>query len=665
MHNTDIKQIEDIIRDFTMDYSAYVLLGRCLADVRDGLKPVHRRILYSMRNAKNFTKSANVEGDVMKVHPHGSSYDTMVNMTQKDKQLIPYLEGKGNFSSHTSRDLQYGASRYTEVRLSQLSQDIIRALEYKTVNYIPSYDGKMMIPEVLPVNFPTILTHCNMGIGVGMSSNIPSFNLIELTKAMAKYIDEGEKTILVPDFSTGGYIIEDLNTFEKINTDGKGTIKLRAKANINKNIISITEIPYTTTREAIIDKIIELRKKGEFKEITGVNDLTGLKGMKIEITCKKNADVELVLEKLYNETPLQNTFSANMNMLVDGLPKVLGVWDTIDEWLKWRLQCIKIGLINDIDKLEKEIEILKGYGNIHLCLDDVIKVMRGCKSDKIVETLHIKFCLTMKQAEHIANMKFMNINEEYMQNKLKNLQSTIDLVDTKKRQLNDDKLLMRIISKQLINIGVKYGKERNTQIIQVNEKVKEKIKKVKEEVNNYPVRIICTKDGYVKKLSLNTKGDIKIKEGDTIVNEFITENKGELLIFANTDCYKVQISNIDDCKPGSLGVYIPTVIDCKDIIGFSVLDDKNKFILISYDNSKIAKVDLLSFKTSTQRKKLANSLNKDAKVQNILTFEEEQEFTIINSKQKETVKHTKDLSVKKARDTQGVNTIKNIIGIKK
>jgi DNA gyrase subunit A len=319
------KPIEHIIKDNMMNYSAYVLLDRALPDIRDGLKPVHRRILVTMLNEKafNLTKSANISGSVMKLHPHGDSYPTIVNMVQKDKQNIPYIVGKGNFAQHTSRDMQPGASRYTEIKLSEVAKEMLSNLKKGMVRIIPNYDGTLTMPEVLPVKFPTILTHTNIGIGVGFSSSIPSFNLIELAAAMIEYINTGKKTNLVPDFATGGLISNDVEMFSQINETGLGSLKLRGKAKIVGNEIAITDIPYTTSREAIIKKIVDLSKAGKFKEILDVKDLTGLKGQLIEIRCRKNSDMQLVLDKLFKLTSLEASFSVNMNILINNLPKVV------------------------------------------------------------------------------------------------------------------------------------------------------------------------------------------------------------------------------------------------------------------------------------------------------------------------------------------------------
>ncbi|MDR4281747.1 DNA topoisomerase, partial [Bacillus subtilis KCTC 1028 = ATCC 6051a] len=420
---TTNKNIEQIIENNMMEYSAYILLDRALPDLRDGLKPVHRRILYSMylQKAFKFTKSANVAGQVMKLHPHGSSYGSMVGMVQKDRHIIPMLEGKGNFGQYTSRDLMPAADRYSEVKLSEISIDMMQNFDKNVVDFIDNYDGTMKMPEVLPVKFPSILAYSNSGIGVGFSSSIPSFNLKELTEAIVKYIETGEKTVLVPDFATGGLIVKEDNVFRQLNEEGRGTVKIRGKAEIVKNEIHITEIPYSTTREAIIEKIVELNKAGKLKEVTDVKDLTGLKGMLITITARRNTDMNVLLEKLYKFTPLQSTFSANMNMLVDDLPKVLGVWQTIDKWLEWRTTCIKRGLSHDIETMTRKLHLLQGLEKVLLDIDEAIEIIRRSSQDQIEPNLQKHFGIDFEQAKEVANMKLRNINREYIIKKIEDI----------------------------------------------------------------------------------------------------------------------------------------------------------------------------------------------------------------------------------------------------
>lgn len=652
------KNIENILEDNSLNYAAYVLLDRALPDIRDGLKPVHRRIIYSMHleKAYSFVKSANISGATMKLHPHGDAYGTMVNMVQKDKQFIPYLEGKGNFAQHTSRDLQAGASRYTEVKLSDFTADILKDVNNGIVDFIPNYDGTIMMPQVLPAFFPTVLTHSNSGIGVGMSSSIGSFNIKELCEAIKNYLETGEKNILIPDFPTGGYVIENEEVFSKINETGIGTIRLRSNYNINKNIIEITEIPYSTTREAIIDKIVELVKLGKIKEIIDIRDLTGINGQLIEIICKKNIDMELLMEKLYRLTPLESTFSFNMNMLIHDLPKVASVWTVIDEWLIWRRDCLKRKLSNEIEKYKKELHILKGFEKVLVDIDEAIKIIRFAEEDKILKTLMERFKIDEIQANEIANMKLRNINKDYIGKKLLKVKEIETIIADKENLLNNG--IDTLICDDMLYSIKKYGNERKTLLIKPCEEIKEKIKEETKVIDDYAVKIITTKEGYVHKYKASYSGDYKLKENDEVVDEFMVSNIGELLVFSETDCYKILIDNLEETTKGSFGTFVPTLLNVKNIINIAVLHENYKYLLVWYDNNKIAKVNLKSFETKTNRKKLGNSLYGKAKVKNIWCLDEEKEFEVI-TKKKSYLKDTRSIALKDSRATQGVNIIGN------
>jgi len=662
-----MKNIVNILNDNSLEYAAYVISDRALPDIRDGLKPVHRRILFTMdrMNAYSFTKSANIEGKTMETHPHGGSYGAMVGMVQKDSNLTPYIIGKGNFAQHTSRDLQPGAPRYTEAKVSPLAKEILKDLDKKTVNYIPNYDGTIMMPEVLPVKFPTVLHTAQEGIAYGMASRIPSFNLIELNNAIIHYINTEEKTLLIPDFATGGYVINNKDVFEKINDEGSGSLRLRAKVEIKGNVLSITEIPYSTTREQIIEKVIELVKGGKLKEVTDIKDLTGLHGMEIEITCKKNTDMRLLLERLYQNTSMENAYSCNMNILHNGLPKVMGVWEIIDKWLDWRMDCIKNGLMHEIENLNQKLHLLKGLEKVLLDIDKAIEIIRRSDEDVINSNLKIEFNIDDIQADYISNMKLKNINKDYIIKQIKDIEALEDLISVKNNVLNSDESIKYIICEDLKSINSKYGQERKTQILTIDEKIKEVISKAKKEVPDYSVKLLVTKEGYVKKQNTSVRADQKLKDGDVVLEEFDTNNKNELVVFSGTDAFKIKIDALSNSKPSDMGDYIPNIIGVSEVVGYTVVDENYKFILVCYDNGKVAKVDLESFRTETSRKKLANSLNKNAKVVNILSFKNEEEFILIDKKNKEIVKHTQDLITKASRSTQGVNVARNIVNIKK
>ena len=460
-------EINQLIEDNSMQYSAYVLLHRCLVDLRDGVKPIHRMILYSMLKNRtfDFTKSANVCGKVMEFSPHGDSYDTVVNLVQKDKQLVPFILGKGNFAQHTSRDLQPAASRYSEVKLSPMALEVMSDLNKNIVDFVDNYDGTQKMPVCFPVKYPAVLCYANIGIGVGMSSSICSFNMNEVNNAVVDYIKTGDKQVLVPDFATGGFILRQNNELESINNTGLGSVLLRAKCVVDKNVIRVLEIPYTTTREAIIDKVIKLVKDNKLKSVTSIKDLTDLKGMCIEITCKKSSKMDEVLEFLYKNTPLQSTFSVQMRMLVDGLPKVLGVWDVIDKWLEFRTECVIKSLVNDIEQLKKRKHILDGFKLIIDNIDDVISIIRKSEDHNVVANLITKFKLTDVQAQYISDMKLRNLTKTYIDKQLKEFDENIRKTKELQEIVKTPQKINELIIEDLKTINQKFKTPRRSEIL--------------------------------------------------------------------------------------------------------------------------------------------------------------------------------------------------------
>lgn len=623
------KDVEAIVKDGMMNYSKYVLLDRALPDVRDGLKPVQRRILITMDNMKahNLTKSANVTGQVMKLHPHGDSYGTIVGMVQADKQNSPLLIGKGSFAQHTSRDMQAAASRYTEVKLSEMAKEMLNNLKKGMVEIIPNYDGTMKMPKILPVKFPVVLTQASSGIGVGFASMIPSFNLIELTNAMTKYINTGEKTYLYPDFATGGLIDIDEEAIKQINENGNGAVKLRGKAEIVGNEIVVTEIPYTTTREVIIEKITELAKAKKLPEITDVKDLTGLSGMKFVIKTRKNTNMQLLLDKLFKLTKLEDKFNANMNMLVNDLPKVAGVWETIEHWLIWRKQCVIQGLRYDTNKMKEQLHLLKGLEKVLLDIDSAIEIIRSTHEDEIVSALMKKYSIDEIQAEDVADMKLRYINRGYILKKVAEIEGLEKKIAINEKAMSSDVMLNKIIIKGLQETAEKYGTERKTKLVQMNEIPA--IKFEPETVADYDVIVKLTKEGYVYKFK--GEKELTLKAGDEIVNEFETQNSAELLVFTkNGDCHKVKLNDISETKANAFGTYLPTIMNDSDIVGYSILDKKQKFIVNVFENKKVAKIDLKSF--SGNRKKLKNSLNVNSPLIGILTYSNEGTFNLTTNR---------------------------------
>lgn len=650
------KNVQNIIHDNMMSYSSYVITNRALPDIRDGLKPSYRRILTTMHsmNISNFTKSANVSGETMKVHPHGDCYPTIVGMVQSDTNITPLITGKGSFGQHTSRDLQAAAARYTEIKLSEISKDIFKDLSKNMVKFIPNYDGTIMLPEVLPVKFPAVLHYAQSGIAVGMSCNLPSFNLVEINNAVIKYILTDEHEILIPDFATGGKILVNESDFDEINNKGKGTIRLRATAEIIDNTISVTEIPYTTTREAIIDSIIKLIKSKKITEVANVHDLTGLDGMRIEIVAKRNTNMELLLEKLFRWTPMEDTFSANMNMLVNGLPRVMGVHKVIETWVKWRRECIRKGIKFELQNLNEKLHVLMGLEQILLNIDRAVEIIRFSNENEINERLMVEFKIDEFQADYVSNMKLKNLNKDVIIKRIKEIDELKSIIKEKEDILNDNGKVNQIIIDDLNKISQKYGTPRRTQLTE-RQRIEIPVEEVEEvqSVNmDEEYKILITKDGYLKKNTMDCMNS-KIKEGDEVIHQYIVTNKSEILVFIDTDAYKLYVDSIPVHNEEEFGMYLPAKYEGKEILGYGLVDDSVKDILIIYDNMKVAKINNRSYRTSSRRTKLENSLFSGAKPLQIVTLYEDVTLEIHN-KNKVTYYDTANLKTKSSRYTQGV-----------
>lgn len=644
------KNIENIIQDNMMEFSAYVLLDRALPDYRDGLKPVHRRILYGMHKMKatKFTKSANISGQVMALHPHGSSYASAVGMVQKDRHLYPLLEGKGGFGQYTSRDLAPAAERYSEMKLSPIAVDMMKNFDKNIVEFVDNYDGTLKMPEVLPVKFPSILAYSNSGIGVGFSSGIPSFNMNELNQAIINYLELGTKETLIPDFATGGNIIKDYDAFREINDTGRGSVKLRGKAEIEGNEIIITEIPYTTSREKIIEEIIKKAKLNKLNEVTNVMDETGFKGMRISVTCRKNTDMNVLLEKLYQLTPLESRFSANMNMLVDGLPKVLGVWDTIDKWIEWRRDCIVRGISYDIQNMNKDLHLLNGLEKVLLDIETAIDIIRKSSADLIESHLQHEFKIDHTQAVEVANMKLRNINEDYITMKIEDKQKLENKIDVYQDIIDSEDKQNSLIAKGLKDTNEKYATERRTSLLDT-----ENIAKVEiiEDIPDYAVHLHLTEQGYCYKFK--TDKQPTLKPGDSILKSFETNNKAEILIFADDKhCYKIPAHLINETASKALGSYLPNITKNSSIkiLSYSILDDIQKMIIVAYSNNKVAKIDLDSFKGN--RRILKKSLNETQELVDIITLQNEATLKLTTTQEVLDI-NTADLTTKGSRSSQG------------
>ena len=653
-----MKNLVNILKDNIAEYSGYIITDRVLPNVEDGLKPSQLRILWTMNvtKATKLTKCGNVTGNVFKYHPHGNTYSTLVNMTQKDKQNVPYIVGKGNFGQHTSRDLQCAAERYTECKLSDLSIEMLEGVKGNTVEFVDNYDGTLKIPRYLPTKFPSVLAFANSGIALGMSSSIPSFNINELCEATIKYLETGEKELLYPDFATGGYIIKDNSSFKDICETGKGSVRLRGKCEIDGNSILIKEIPYTTTREAIIDKIISLVKEGKLPEIASVKDLTGIKGLCVDIQCKRGTDKDLLIEKLYKFTPLENSYSANMNVLVDGKPRLLGVYGMIDEWYKFRVKCLKNNLKYEMDKLEKELHLLHGLEKVLLDIDLAIDIIRNTEESELYFKLNEAFGLDEKQAEYVCSIKLRNINKDYIQKQLKEISGKYDLHAKYKKVYNSEKLLQQQVIKGLEATIKKHGVNapRKTELIEVQATTS--INVPSEIVENYNVKVILTKEGYFKKVRLNAcKGENRLKDNDEVIFEYDCKNTDEIVFLGDDlNAHKFKIHEFEDMKLNTLGLYMVNQLDkVKPLNAFVIAD--NKYLLITY-KERMAKIHMESYVTTTNRRKLKNSLlNTD--IVNVMVLKDDVDLKYTTKKGKVKEINTSELLPKGKRDTQGVKMV--------
>ena len=644
------------------EYSTYVLLQRAIPDVRDGLKPSYRRALWAMKEmgATKLTKSANIAGEVMRYHPHGSTYPTMVGMAQKDAQLNPYIIGKGNFGSYAS-ELAYASDRYTEMKLSEISLDMMADTNKNGIDFIDNYDSTRKMPEVFPVKYPSILAYAQSGIGVGFSSSIPSFNIIELNNAVAKYIETGEKTNLVPDFGTKGYVIKDKSIVKSINEKGRGSIKLRAKAEIDGLEIIITEVPYSTTKEKIIKRIKDLVKQDKLREVRDVEDGSGLSGLEIIVTAKRGTDMELLLEKLYQDTPMESSYSTNMMVLnTDGLPELMGVWGIVDEWLKWRRGVIHRMLEHDTKIKKRNLDILYGLRNIKDDLEEVVEVIRGSTDKNLIKNLMDKFSLNKLQAERIAELKLRNLTTTFIKKQIETIGKLEKAVKRNIEAMESDLIKNKMIIKDLKDVNEKFGKERHSEIITKSEVEENRVEiPVEDEFGDYNVRVFITEENYIKKIpltSLRGASDIKTKHSDKIIHEVETTNIEEVLIFTDKgNVFKKRLYELPDHKPSDLGTYVPSIIDLdKDerILYITALNSEHSSMLIAFEDGRVAKVDIEAYRTKTNRSVLRNAFaDKTPLLFKVLS--EDIDLMAIAEDEKTVLLNTEIISSKATRGTQG------------
>lgn len=625
------QDISEILVSNYMPYAVSTIEDRAIVGI-DGMKPVHRRILHSMMKdgllKGNKVKSAKAVGNVLKYHPHGDSavYETMVRLSQEDSMNIKLIDGKGNLGEHTSSELQPAHMRYTEVKLEPIVKDLFCDIEKLDFLMVSNFDESALEPSLLPTKFPHILTNMSMGIATGMGSNICGFNLEEVCNATIELMKNDNINISdfikAPDFPTGGGLIYNEKTMRKIFKTGRGSIKLRAKLENNPetNCLIVKEIPYNTTREAIIDKIIELVKDKTLTEIVDINDLTGLNGMEIEIEYKKNTDVELLKNKLYKLTTLEDSFSCNFNILINGKPMVVGVKRILQEWIKSRTKCIRYSAKVDLENIEKDTNILLGYGLIIEDLDKVIEILRFSDNDEeMIDRLKKDFNLNDLQAQHIINMKFRSINNKYLSNKIKEIEELHKKKAIFEKKLQNNEAVYEQITEELIEIKRRYNKPRKTTILENIETI------TKEDlIPSYPVKLCLSKQGYFKKIKSNgyrVNGSYNLKDDDSLLTVIDSNNKGTVLMLTNKgSIIKKRVNDFEEVKMSQIGTFLNNIIDLESdekVIRIASIEDFNEDMYICFQNGRIVKIPLKIY--DTNRTKLINAYSLDSEIINIFT----------------------------------------------
>lgn len=656
-----------------MPYAMSVIVSRAIPEI-DGFKPSHRKLLYTMYQMHllggSRTKSANVVGATMKLNPHGDAaiYDTLVRLSRGYGALLhPLVDSKGNFGKVYSRDMAWAASRYTEVRLDPICQELFRDIDQDAVDFVPNYDGKLTEPTLLPTTFPNVLVSSNMGIAVGMASNICGFNLGEVCDATTAYLRAPNVDLLsilkAPDFSTGGQLLYDGAALADIYRTGRGGLKLRAKWRYIKdeNLIEIYEIPYSTTVEAIIDKVAELVKAGKAKEIADMRDETDLNGLKLTIDLKRGADPDKLMARLFRATPLQDTFSCNFNILIAGMPRVMGVGEILEEWTGWRMDGVRRRTWFACKKKEEKLHLLKGLKRILLDIDKAIAIIRETEEDaEVVPNLMIGFGIDQVQAEYVADIKLRNINKEYILKRIDEVDSLEAEISDLKDIVHSPERIKDIIISELEAVKKKYSVPRRTEIVYEHQLEAEP--DPVEEAPDYPVHVFLSQEGYLKKItpqSLRMSSEQKYKEGDGPFLQWTGNNRDELLVFTDhQQCYKTRLSDFDDSKASVLGDYLPTKLGMdadEKFVWACPPGDYSAHLLFFFENGKAARVELSAYQTQTRRKKLTGAYSDKSPLVSALVLAEDQEMAVCSTEGRCVVFHTASLNPKSTRSTQGVN----------
>ncbi len=667
------QQITETLETNFMPYAMSVIVSRAIPEI-DGFKPSHRKLLYTMYKMGLINggriKSANIVGRTMQLNPHGDAaiYETMVRLSKGNETLLhPYIDSKGNFGKAYSKNMVYAAARYTEAKLESICSELFSDIDKDTVDFVDNYDSTMKEPTLLPVTFPSVLVNTNSGIAVGMASNICSFNLRELCDTTIGLVKNPDfdvfETLKAPDFIGGGQIIYDRAALEEVYNTGRGSIKIRAKYSYDKsnNCIDITEIPPTTTCEAIIEKIIEKVKAGSLKEISDVRDETDKSGLKITIDLKRGTDAESLMKRLYKMTPLEDNFSANFNILVAGVPRVMGVAEILSEWIAFRTECVSRRVYYDLTKAKDKLHLLLGLKKILLDIDKAIKIVRETEEEaEVVPNLMIGFGIDEIQAEYVAEIKLRHLNREYILKRLADVDDLKKSIEDMEDILNSKSRIKKIIVDELTKVSQKYGKDRKSEIIYDCDVEEELV----EEIPDYEVNLFFTRGGYFKKitpLSLRMGGEHKFKEGDEMSCAVNTTNTAELLFFTDMcQVYKARACDFDDTKASVLGDFIPSKLEFdKDEkpLYMAVTSDYKGYMLFFFENGKVAKVDMAGYQTITKRKKLIKAYSNKAPIVDIMYIHEDTEIVLTSTAGRHLLINTAAISPKTTKDTAGVNVL--------
>ena len=673
--STTEQAISETLEINYMPYAMSVIVSRAIPEI-DGFKPSHRKLLYTMYKmgllTGGRTKSANIVGQTMRLNPHGDAaiYETMVRLARGNETLLhPFVDSKGNFGKVYSRDMAYAAARYTEAKLEGICSELFRDIDLDTVDMVDNYDATMKEPSLLPTTFPNVLVSANQGIAVGMASNICSFNLKEVCDTAIALIKNPEHDILEtlpgPDFSTGAELLFDEATTREIYTTGRGSFKLRAKWRYVKegNLIEITEIPYSTASEIIMDKVAELIKAGKIKEISDMRDETDLGGLKLTIDLKRGADPEKLMQRLYKSTPLQDSFSCNFNILIAGMPRVMGVAEILEEWTAWRTDCVKRRIFFQIQKKEDRLHLLKGLERILLDIDKAIRIIRETElENEVIPNLMIGFGIDEVQANYVAEIKLRNINKEYILKQTKAISELEKEIAELKATLNSHKKLQGVIIKELEQVSAKYGQPRKTEIIYNMDEIEPE--EELEQIPDYPVTVFVSKEGYLKKItaqSLRMSGEQKFKEGDSLAFSTEASNRGEILVFTDKfQCYKSRLSDFEDGKASLLGDFLPQKLgfDPEERVLQVVLPgDYKGFVLFFFENGKVARVPLSAYETKTNRKKLTGAYSDKSPLKTVLAMQTDTQVAAYTTDSRCLIFSTALLLPKTTRNTQGVSVV--------